>query len=149
MCQNYSLKKNLYWFIWVYWVLVVACGIFSASCKDLSLWCEGLLHSRWDLSSLTRDWTYIPCIARQSLNHWTAREGSQKLSLVMGQQWFIRQEPCLKCITENLPHQCSALGAMDQTWCYCAHFLSTHTLPIHSFMWSSESPSEVWTSSLT
>ena len=28
----------------------------------------------WDLSSLTRDQTHTPCIGRQSLNHWTARE---------------------------------------------------------------------------
>ena len=28
----------------------------------------------WDPSSPTRDWTCTPCIARQSLNHWTTRE---------------------------------------------------------------------------
>ena len=28
----------------------------------------------WDLSSLTGDGTRIPCIGRQSLNHWTASE---------------------------------------------------------------------------
>ena len=28
----------------------------------------------WDLSSWTRDRTRTPCIGRQSLNHWTARE---------------------------------------------------------------------------
>ena len=28
----------------------------------------------WDPSFLTRDWAHIPCIGRQSLNHWTARE---------------------------------------------------------------------------
>ena len=35
----------------------------------LVLWPQGM----WDLSSLTRDWTHIPCIGRRSLNHWTAR----------------------------------------------------------------------------
>ena len=29
----------------------------------------------WDLSSLTRDRTHVPCIARQILNRWTTREG--------------------------------------------------------------------------
>ena len=29
----------------------------------------------WDLGSLTRDQTHIPCIGRQSLNHWTTEEG--------------------------------------------------------------------------
>ena len=28
----------------------------------------------WDLSSLTRDQTYVPSIAKQILNHWTTRE---------------------------------------------------------------------------
>ena len=28
----------------------------------------------WDLSSQIRDQTHTPCIGRQSLNHWTARE---------------------------------------------------------------------------
>ena len=28
----------------------------------------------WDLSSLTRDQTLVPSIARQILNHWTTRE---------------------------------------------------------------------------
>ena len=30
--------------------------------------------SLWDLSSLTRDWTYTYCIGRQSLNHQTTRK---------------------------------------------------------------------------
>ena len=28
----------------------------------------------WDLSSLTRDWTHVPCIGRQILKHWIYRE---------------------------------------------------------------------------
>ena len=36
----------------------------------LVLW----LQDMWDLSSLTRDQTPIPCIGKQSLNHWTMRE---------------------------------------------------------------------------
>ena len=28
----------------------------------------------WGLSSPTRDWTRVPCIRRQTLNRWTARE---------------------------------------------------------------------------
>ena len=28
----------------------------------------------WDLSSQTRDWTHIPFVGRQILNHWTTRE---------------------------------------------------------------------------
>ena len=28
----------------------------------------------WDFSPLTKDWTHVPCTARQILNHWTPRE---------------------------------------------------------------------------
>ena len=36
----------------------------------LGFWLQGM----WDLSFPTRDRTHNPCIGRQSLNHWTARE---------------------------------------------------------------------------
>ena len=32
-----------------------------------------------DLSSVTRDWTCVPCIGRMILNHWTTREVSWRL----------------------------------------------------------------------
>ena len=31
----------------------------------------------WDLSSLTRGQTHVPCIRRQILNHWTTREAPE------------------------------------------------------------------------
>ena len=37
------------------------------------MWVE-LFCGRWDLSSPTRDWTCVPCIAWRVLNHWTTRE---------------------------------------------------------------------------
>ena len=37
----------------------------------------------WDLSSLTRNWTCIPCIRRQVLNHWTTREVPLTLFLLL------------------------------------------------------------------
>ena len=33
-----------------------------------------LLQGMWDLSSLTRDRTHVPCTARWILNHWTTRK---------------------------------------------------------------------------
>ena len=33
-----------------------------------------LPRGMWDLRSPVRDWTSIPCIGRQILNHWTTRE---------------------------------------------------------------------------
>ena len=40
----------------------------------------------WDLSSLTRDRTHIPCIVRQILYHWTIREVPGRRILFF---WFV------------------------------------------------------------
>ena len=40
-----------------------------------STWAQEL-QGMWDLSSLTRDGTCVPCTAKQSLNLWTTREVS-------------------------------------------------------------------------
>ena len=61
-------------FIWLHWVLVVAHRIFV---HHEGLFCcmawASLLHSMWDLSFATREWTCVPCITRWILNHWTSR----------------------------------------------------------------------------
>ena len=49
----------------LYWVCY---NIVSVLC--FGFWLRGM----WDLTSLTRDWTGTPCIVRQSLNHWIAKE---------------------------------------------------------------------------
>ena len=60
-------------------IYLVASG--SSCCTlALQLWCTGFLvaacglRDLWALSSCARDWTHVPCIARQTLNHWTTRE---------------------------------------------------------------------------
>ena len=40
-----------------------------------------LPHGMWDLSSLTRDQTRVPCIVRRILYHWTTREVPQPFFL--------------------------------------------------------------------
>ena len=69
MCIQKSQKRFLcsmflfkIMYLWLHWVFIVVCGFFS--------WAHGM----WDLSPLTRDQTYIPCIGRQILKHWTTRE---------------------------------------------------------------------------
>ena len=44
----------------------------------LVFWPQGM----WDLSSLTRDRTLTPCIGRQHLNQWTAREVPEQYILL-------------------------------------------------------------------
>ena len=45
----------------------------------------------WDLNSPTRDWTRVPCIARQILNHWTTKEvpGYESLKTLSTSSKFI------------------------------------------------------------
>ena len=45
------------------WGLLSICGAWAY-----------LPYGMWDLSSLTRDGTCVPCIGRQILNHWATRE---------------------------------------------------------------------------
>ena len=49
----------------------------------LVFWLRGM----WDLSSLTRNQTCAPCIRRQNLNHWTAREVPMCTFLRLRQSW--------------------------------------------------------------
>ena len=51
----------------------MARGIFIAAPGLQSTWAY-LPCGMWDLSSLTRDRTHVPCIGRRILNHWTTRE---------------------------------------------------------------------------
>ena len=44
----------------------------SASGLSRVIWASAAPANR--LSSLTRDWTQVPCIARQILNHWTTKQ---------------------------------------------------------------------------
>ena len=69
-------------FIWLHWVWVAARRIFVVSCgnfhwgtQTLWLWYESLV-APWhrDISSPTKEWIWVPCIARQILNQWTNRE---------------------------------------------------------------------------
>ena len=56
-----NFLKNIYLFIWLHWVLVVACQLLSCSMHVGS-------------SSLTRDRTQAPCLRAQSLNPCATRE---------------------------------------------------------------------------
>ena len=60
-CAGYYLQRAGF-------SLVVACGLSSCSMR------ASLPDGMWDLSSLTRDQTLIPCIGRWILNRWTTRE---------------------------------------------------------------------------
>ena len=77
-------------FVYLYLAaLCLGCGTWGLHCimQELLLWCTDSpveVHRlscsiAWgDLSSLTRGWTQVPCIARQIVNHWTIKEGHSK-----------------------------------------------------------------------
>ena len=56
--------------------LGLSCGAGARACDlpTCGTWARELCHSLCDLSSPTRDWTHVPCIGRQILNHRTTRE---------------------------------------------------------------------------
>ena len=51
-------------------LLKICYNIVSIVCVCVCV-CVCLAQSGWDLSSLTRDWSCIPCVGRRNLNHWT------------------------------------------------------------------------------
>ena len=70
--------------------LYLAASGLSCAVQGLLLWCSDslvvvsawLLHGMWDLSSLTRDQTLVPCIINQILNHWTTREVPESIIFI-------------------------------------------------------------------
>ena len=63
------------YFFWLCWVLVEACGLSSCGVwASVVVVPAQLPHSVWDFSFPTRDWTHVPCIGTQILNHWPTRE---------------------------------------------------------------------------
>ena len=72
--------------------LVVVCGLWSAGLISCTAWAS-LLCNVWDLSSPNRDWTFVLWLARQILNHWTAREVPPALFCcsfaLLGMKWTI------------------------------------------------------------
>ena len=67
-----SLSFSVYWMFsfWLCWVFTAVRMPAFSSC---GMW-AWLPLGKWDLSSLPKDWTYVSCIGRQILNHWTTRE---------------------------------------------------------------------------
>ena len=82
---NQSLAETFRIFFCDTRALAVACGLQSTQAQQL--WHMGLVaprrvgcqfpHGVWDLSSLTRDQTCVPCTGRQIFNHWTTRKSSR------------------------------------------------------------------------
>ena len=71
----------LYLLTWLRQVVVASRGLSPCGTQALQLCCtDSRVHGHGCLTacgisvSLTRDWTRVPSIARQILNHWTTRE---------------------------------------------------------------------------
>ena len=83
------IKKNIYLA-----VLSLSCSMWDLcfirqdlSCGTESLVVEAQAQSPggvWDLSSLTRDQTHVPCIGGQILNHWITQVSTKKEHFTRG-----------------------------------------------------------------
>ena len=72
--EQLNSKSSIYLFIYLAALgLVAVHRTFTASSRS-SLAVHGLSSWGYGLSSPTRDQTYIPCIAKWTLNHWTTSE---------------------------------------------------------------------------
>ena len=77
----YSPISTLFWLLFLFFLFFLFTFLFFY-CDWSLLQPSGFLYSTqfylpwgvWDLSSPTRDWSHVPCIERQLLNHWTTRE---------------------------------------------------------------------------
>ena len=73
-CISLSWIKKKSWFIYLT-ASGLSCGTQNLHCVMWNLTeAQGLPQGLWNLSSPTRDRTWIPCITKQILNHWTTRE---------------------------------------------------------------------------
>ena len=101
MWRNWLCLSPLFFLLTcIYLAAVSLSRIFSALCRIFCccarilvvvhrFWntCAQLPHGMWDLGSLTRDWTHVPCIAKQILNHWTMREVPVWVSSNIYKKW--------------------------------------------------------------
>ena len=120
---------------WLCWVFVATCGLslVVASRGHSLLECPGLV-APWHVGfSQTRDQTHVPCIDRQTSNHWTTREAQTGIFTVS-----INVENCvrpridsviLKSITEN--HTCRSGHMQIHSLQICREWLRTIIEPSH------------------
>ena len=104
---------NIYLFIWQYWVLVVACRIFSCSMWALLPW-PGLRPSP-------------PALEAQSLSHWTTRE------VPVGSLLLIFKDLALLSPKESLFWYAFSIAHWEQRICYSS---SLPTPPLSSLSFS-------------
>ena len=59
---------------WAFFFLLAMLGLCCRTLVSLIASLVAAAQDMWDLSSSTRNWTLVPCIGRQILNHWLTRE---------------------------------------------------------------------------
>ena len=74
----------------------------------------------WGLSSLTRDWTHVPCTGRWILSHWTTRE-------VLDVRFFINYISINLLKELVLPEQVASFLSLSSLCCVLYLFTSLHS----------------------
>ena len=154
--QLYSLTLSHHGSPWCEQLLKSLLNLFQYCCCFM-FWFLGL-QDMWDLSSLTRDRTCTPCIGRQSLNHWTARELPKPPFTMEGKRvlegchpvtshwWFLvynwlSKHPHLVVKEPITP--VSAFNQVQPTGCKQVH-LARLLLKLHSHDWYLNFPKVNW-----
>jgi len=93
-----------------HWQLLAAHGLLELwpagfFCCSAQAW---LPHDMWDLNSLTRDRTCVPCAGRQILNHWSTKEVPRLLNM-----WIIW---VLSLFTYNSPWSKKKIRSVCNIW---------------------------------
>ena len=103
-----GLADSSFW--WAGFSLVAACGLFPPG--------------MWDLSSLTRVQTQVPCIAGKILNHWTTRKVPSpillfptKMTLELEWAWVHPRS----LLTTSVEIHSSTSAKPECCYCDCCH----------------------------
>ena len=75
--------KNFFFLMWTIFKVFTEFVTILLLFYVLGFWLWGM----WNLSSLIRDQTCIPCIERWSLNHWIVREVPSSMILALAAYW--------------------------------------------------------------
>ena len=113
----FSLFKK-YLCIWLHWVLVAACGIFSFSMRTLSC-------IMWDLVPWTETEHGPPAMGAWRLSHWTTRRVPRVLTFKVRLLVYTTPEAPVK----DLQSSVEVFELWQRTVCNNCHWLHTYSVP--------------------
>ena len=108
--------------------LLSSCGVQDSRAWASVVAARGLSCSVACGSSLTRDWTCVPCIGRQILNHWTTRDVPISVLLIPNTQLFFRRWPSDSPAALPAKVGSCCMGTGSSTQCPVTRFLDFYKM---------------------